>query len=107
MIRPRAGPARGALRDILKGRPVERPLNALGEALFHPILQISYVRNAFAPPLSRRAVSRIVVENVTTAPPQPDHVHFRRAMMARPITQSLSLSLRKLSSSVKWLMRWR
>ena len=36
-----------------------------------------------------------------------DHVHFRRATTARPITQSLSLSLRKLSSSVNWLMRWR
>ena len=35
------------------------------------------------------------------------HVHFRRCTIARPITQSLSLSLRKLSSSVKWLMRWR
>ena len=35
------------------------------------------------------------------------HVHFRRCMIARPITQSLSLSLRKLSSSVNWVMRWR
>jgi hypothetical protein len=37
---------------------------------------------------------------------EADHVHFRRCTIARPITQSLSLSLRKLSSSVKWLMRW-
>jgi hypothetical protein len=36
---------------------------------------------------------------------EADHVHFRRCTIARPITQSLSLSLRKLSSSVKWLMR--
>ena len=35
-----------------------------------------------------------------------DHVHFRRSTIARPITQSLSLSLRKLSSSVNWVMRW-
>ena len=35
------------------------------------------------------------------------HVQFSRCTIARPITQSLSLSLRKLSSSVKWLMRWR
>jgi hypothetical protein len=34
-------------------------------------------------------------------------VHFRRSRIARPITQSLSLSDRKLSSSVKWLMRCR
>jgi len=33
--------------------------------------------------------------------------HFRRARIARPITQSLSLSERKLSSSVKWVTRWR
>ena len=38
---------------------------------------------------------------------ETDHVQFRRWTIARPITQSLSLSLRKLSSSVKWLMRWR
>jgi hypothetical protein len=36
-----------------------------------------------------------------------DQAHFRRSRIARPITQSLSLSVRKLSSSVKWLMRWR
>src|SRR5262249_52794815 len=35
------------------------------------------------------------------------HVHFRRCSIARPITQSLSLSLRKLSSSVNCVMRWR
>ena len=38
---------------------------------------------------------------------RPGHVHCKRCMIARPITQSLSLSLRKLNSSVKWLMRWR
>ena len=38
---------------------------------------------------------------------EADHVHFRRATIARPITQSLSLSLRKLSSSVNWLIHWR
>jgi len=36
-----------------------------------------------------------------------DQAHFRRSRIARPITQSLSLSVRKLSSSVKWVMRWR
>jgi hypothetical protein len=33
--------------------------------------------------------------------------HFRRSRIARPMTQSLSLSDRKLSSSVKWVTRWR
>jgi hypothetical protein len=36
-----------------------------------------------------------------------DQAHFRRSRIARPITHSLSLSVRKLSSSVKWVMRWR
>jgi len=36
-----------------------------------------------------------------------DQAQFRRARIARPITQSLSLSDRKLSSSVKWVTRWR
>ncbi len=35
------------------------------------------------------------------------HVHFNRCMMARPITQSLSFSLRKSRCSVNWVMRWR
>jgi hypothetical protein len=38
---------------------------------------------------------------------EADHVHFRRCKIARPITQSLSLSERKVSCSVKWVMRWR
>ena len=36
---------------------------------------------------------------------EADQVQFRRCTIARPITQSLSLSLKKLSSSVNWLMR--
>jgi len=35
------------------------------------------------------------------------HPHFSLAMIARPITQSLSLSDRKLSASVMWVTRWR
>jgi ATP-dependent Clp protease adaptor protein ClpS len=35
------------------------------------------------------------------------HVHCSRCMIARPITQSLSVSERKPSSSVKCVMRWR
>src|SRR2546426_11456634 len=35
------------------------------------------------------------------------YAHFSRSRMARPITQFLSLSDRKESSSVKWVMRWR
>ena len=35
------------------------------------------------------------------------YAHFSRSRIARPITQSLSLSDRKESSSVKWVMRWR
>ena len=36
-----------------------------------------------------------------------DQAQFKRARIARPITQSLSLSDRKLSSSVKWVTRCR
>src|SRR5262249_18537906 len=43
----------------------------------------------------------------TASPTRGYQAHFRRARIARPITQSLSLSDRKLSSSVKWVMRWR
>jgi hypothetical protein len=43
----------------------------------------------------------------TSSPTGGDQAHFRRARIARPITQSLSLSDRKLSSSVKWVTRWR
>ena len=35
------------------------------------------------------------------------YAHLSRCMIARPITQSLSLSERKGSSSVKCVMRWR
>ncbi len=35
------------------------------------------------------------------------YAHFSRSRIARPIPQSLSLSDRKESSSVKWVMRWR
>src|SRR6266849_501911 len=35
------------------------------------------------------------------------YVHLSRCKIARPITQSLSVSERKLSSSVKCVMRWR
>jgi hypothetical protein len=56
---------------------------------------------------SRRLASLIGV--LTGSPlkllPHPDQAHFRRARIARPITQSLSLSDRKLSSSVKWVTR--
>src|SRR6185312_7139879 len=34
------------------------------------------------------------------------HAHFSLSRIARPITQSLSLSDRNFSSSVKWVMRW-
>jgi hypothetical protein len=43
----------------------------------------------------------------TSSPTGGDQAHFRRARIARPITQSLSLSDKKLSSSVKWVTRWR
>ena len=44
-------------------------------------------------------------KSVQTQLDEADQVHFRRCTIARPITQSLSLSLKKLSSSINWLMR--
>jgi hypothetical protein len=56
--------------------------------------------------LKRRCGNEIAISSMKTASPTGgDQAHFRRARIARPITQSLSLSDRKLSSSVKWVTR--
>src|SRR5262249_28159541 len=54
-----------------------------------------------------RMPPRSIRQHPTASPTRGDQAHFRRARIARPITQSLSLSDRKLSSSVKWVTRWR
>jgi Tripartite tricarboxylate transporter family receptor len=72
----------------------------------------AYPRIAALPGGRRRRQSRATSGHTktswaTSSPTGGDQAHFRRARIARPITQSLSLSDRKLSSSVKWVTRWR
>src|SRR5262245_4868467 len=78
------------MRDSLAGRAFEGARGCL--------LQTSWRHSAFARGTDDDDRERAISLD------EADQVHFRRCTIARPITQSLSLSL-KLSSSVNWLMR--
>ncbi len=72
------------------------PASPLNEALLCHMIGVA----GTSPAMTRGRLS--LLEHVPAL-----HVHFSRCMMARPITQSLSLSLRNASCSVNCVMRWR